>query len=60
MTENNILNVAFTCLGNAYGWGGMLGNMDCSMYTRYVYRCFGLEIPRNTTWQQKIPGKLVN
>ena len=60
LTENNILNVAFTCLGNAYGWGGMLGNMDCSMYTRYVYRCFGLEIPRNTTWQQKIPGKLVN
>ena len=57
LTENNILDVAFSCIGDEYGWGGMNGNMDCSMYNRSVYRCFGFELPRNTSWQQKIPYK---
>lgn len=51
LTVKNILKIAFSCLGDRYGWGGMLHAMDCSMYTRNIYRCFGLEIPRNTTWQ---------
>ncbi|MBQ8940978.1 MAG: C40 family peptidase [Firmicutes bacterium] len=55
LTQKNVLDTAFTCLGNRYGWGGMLDSMDCSAYTRQVYRCFGLEIPRNTTWQVQIP-----
>ena len=58
MTQANILDVAFTCLGNRYGWGAMLGAMDCSAYTRAIYQCFGLELPRNTTWQQNTPGKV--
>lgn len=57
LTQANVLNVAFTCLGSRYGWGGMLDSMDCSMYTRQIYRCFGLEIPRNTTWQVQIPDR---
>ena len=60
MTQSNILDVAFTCLGNRYGWGGMLGAMDCSAYTRAIYQCFGLQLPRNTTWQQLVPGKLTD
>lgn len=56
MTQKNILNIAFTCLGNRYGWGGMLDAMDCSLYIRTIYKCFGAEMPRNTTWQQEIPG----
>ena len=60
MTQANILNIAFTCLGNRYGWGAMLGAMDCSAYTRAVYQCFGLDLPRNTTWQQKTPGKVTD
>lgn len=59
-TERNILNVAFECLGNRYGWGGMLDAMDCSMYTRSIYRCLGIELPRNTTWQCEIPTKNVD
>ena len=55
LTERNILKVALACLGNRYGWSGMLDAMDCSLYTRDVYRCFGLSIPRNTTMQQKVP-----
>ena len=55
LTKKNILKVAFSCLGDRYGWGGMLNAMDCSMYTRSIYRCFGLELPRNTTWQRAMP-----
>ena len=50
-TERNILNIAFECLGNRYGWGGSLEAMDCSLYACLVYRCFGFSLPRNTTWQ---------
>ena len=56
LTEENILKVAFSALGDAYGWGGMLGVPDCSLYVRNVYKCFGLEIPRNTTWQSAMPA----
>lgn len=59
-TQKNILDVAFSCLGNRYGWGGMLDSMDCSLYTRNIYRCFGFIIPRNTTWQQLVPDTLIS
>ena len=55
MTQANIAKVAFSLLGDAYGWGGMLMAEDCSGYIRDVYKCFGLELARNTTWQQKMP-----
>ncbi len=59
LTEENILRVSLTALGDAYGWGGMLGVPDCSLFVRNVYKCFGLEIPRNTTWQSAMPtGKV--
>jgi len=60
LTQANITDVAFECLGNRYGWGGSLHAMDCSFYTRYIYRCFGLELPRNTTWQQAVPGHMTD
>ena len=59
LTQRNILNVAFNCLGNRYGWGGMMGLMDCSLYTRDIYKCFGYELPRNTTGQVKLPEQYV-
>lgn len=59
-TQKNLLDVAFSCLGNRYGWAGMADSMDCSLYTRNIYRCFGLEIPRNTTWQQLIPNTAIS
>ena len=57
MTQANIMDVAFNSLGDRYGWGGMLDSMDCSLYTRNVYKCFGLYLPRNTNWQQLVPGR---
>ncbi len=55
LTRENILSVAFGALGDAYGWGGMLYSQDCSGFVRDVYKCFGMEIPRNTTWQAASP-----
>ncbi len=54
-TGANVICQAFKSLGNRYGWGGMLNSQDCSSYVREVYRCFGFELPRNTTWQAAMP-----
>ena len=56
LTQKNVMDTAFECLGDRYGWGGMLSAVDCSAYARMIYRCFGLEIPRDTSVQQSIPG----
>ena len=55
MTTANIVKQAYAKLGDTYGWGGMLSSVDCSSYVRDVYKCFGLELPRNTTWQAAMP-----
>lgn len=57
-TTGNVITQAFKSLGNRYGWGGMLYGQDCSSYVRDVYRCFGLMIPRNTTWQGAMPVEM--
>ena len=56
LTQTNLLQTAFKCLGNRYGWAGTLGAMDCSLFTRAVYLCCGVNIPRNTNWQQNVPN----
>lgn len=55
LTRKNIVSQAYEMLGDAYGWGAMLDSADCSTYVRDVYKCFGLELPRNTTWQAAMP-----
>ncbi len=55
LTTENILETAFTKLGDTYGWGGMLSSQDCSGYIRDIYQCFGLKLARNTSWQAAMP-----
>ena len=55
LTKENISKVVFSALGNTYGWGGSLNSDDCSGYIRNVYKCFGMELARNTTWQTSMP-----
>lgn len=55
LTKENIARQAFKSLGQMYGWGGMLEADDCSGYVRNVYKCFGLELPLNTTMQPMMP-----
>ena len=59
-TQANLLDIAFTCLGNRYGWAGMLDSYDCSLYTRTIYRCFGLTYPRNGNWQENVSGTKID
>lgn len=55
MTKQGIISVVSEGLGNTYGWGDWLNSSDCSGYIRNVYKCFGLELARNTTWQEAMP-----
>lgn len=55
MTRRNILRTALNALGDAYGWGGMLSAEDCSGFLHGLYACFGMRLPRNTTWQAASP-----
>lgn len=56
-TRANILNQVFKLNGDRYGWGGMLNSRDCSEYVVEVYKSFGLNLPRNTSGQEKVPSK---
>ena len=51
LTGENIAEVAFSSLGDAYGWGGSINNEDCSSLVRSIYSCFGLDLPRNVNLQ---------
>ena len=51
LTKRNIARVAMHNLGNAYGWGGMLNEDDCTGMMGTVYSCFGLQVARNGNWQ---------
>lgn len=57
LTTSNIVMVAMNQLGDIYGWGGQVGSEDCSGYVRDVYKCFGLELARNTKLQMNQPVK---
>lgn len=59
-TTENVLKQAFKSLGNRYGWGGMLNSQDCSSYVLEMYKCFGINTPRNTSWQAKMPVEVTS
>jgi len=50
-----ITSVAKTKLGRKYVWGasGTKNTYDCSSFTKYVYRKFGITIPRTSIRQSK-------
>ena len=54
LTSENLARVALASLGDAYGWGAGLNNEDCSSLNHSVFLCFGLDMPRNGTWQQLV------
>ncbi len=51
LTAKNLATVALTSLGDAYGWGAGLFNEDCTSLNHSIFCCFGLDLPRNGTWQ---------
>jgi len=50
--EKNVLHVSSQLLGEKYGWGGFLGNRDCSAMTKDFLAPFGLWLPRNSAAQK--------
>ena len=59
LTERNIINTAFECLGDIYGWGSSLNSEDCSGYIQSIYRTFGIIMPRDTDQQELTPCKRI-
>lgn len=50
LSEDAMVSQAKKLLGTNYGWGDSNGYMDCSSTLRAVYNCFGILLPRNTSW----------
>lgn len=45
--------LAQNLIGEKYGWGGSLGNRDCSMLLRDLFSHFGIFLERNSAAQMK-------
>ncbi|MCB0835892.1 MAG: SH3 domain-containing protein [Bacteroidetes bacterium] len=58
MNETLIKSMAQDMVGQAYGWGGFMGNRDCSSTIRDFLTPFGIWLPRNST-DQAIYGDVV-
>ena len=50
-SSQNYASLAQNIIGEKYGWGGMLGNRDCSMFLRDTLGNFGFYLPRNSQAQ---------
>ena len=59
MTRENLFEVAKELLGEPYGWGGMVGDRDCSAMTRDFFAPFGIWLPRNSRAQAKV-GRVIS
>lgn len=53
LTPGNVAKVGNVMRGQSYGWGGMLGERDCSAMIRDLFAPFGLWLPRNSASQAK-------
>ena len=55
-TQANVIKQAFKMLGERYGWADTFGARDCSSFIRDIYLTFGIELPRNSNAQVRIPS----
>lgn len=53
MTPANVATVGNQMMGRKYGWGGALGERDCSAMTRDLFAPFGIWLPRNSLAQAR-------
>lgn len=52
-----IVRQARKLVGSKYGWGDTNECMDCTSTLRAVYNCFGIVLPRNSSW---MPNTILN
>lgn len=53
MTTGRVAGFIEAMLGQAYGWGGMYGNRDCSSFIQDLLAPFGVPMPRHSSDQAK-------
>lgn len=53
MTAENVAQVGNQFMGQKYGWGGTLGDRDCSATIRDLFTPFGIWLPRNSAAQAR-------
>lgn len=53
LTPRRVAAVGAVLMGQAYGWGGLNGDRDCSATLRDLFTPFGLWLPRNSAAQAK-------
>ncbi|WP_294891980.1 MULTISPECIES: SH3 domain-containing protein [unclassified Sulfuricurvum] len=53
LNKNDLIRLGEQMLKNTYGWGGMLGERDCSSMIRDMYTPFGIWLPRNSAAQAR-------
>lgn len=59
LSSANVALLADQFMGQPYGWGGYLGNRDCSAMVKDLYTPFGLWLPRNSADQARQAGQFV-
>lgn len=55
-TKENILHLAYKCIGIPYQWGGRENGIDCSLLIQTIFKTFGFSFPRDTKNQEKSIG----
>ncbi len=59
-TPKAMADIINTMMGNKYGWGGYLGNRDCSAFIRDSFANFGLYLPRNSKAQAHYANNMID
>lgn len=57
--EGNFSAILNSMMGQAYGWGGLYENRDCSALLKDVFSGFGIFLPRNSRAQAEA-GKIIH
>ncbi|BCX79347.1 SH3 domain-containing C40 family peptidase [Campylobacter sp. 19-13652] len=58
MNDARLAQLTNALLGQAYGWGGLGGLRDCSLFTKDFLAGFGLWLPRNSRAQSAIGERI--
>lgn len=53
ITPDNVARLGNNFMGQKYGWGGTLGERDCSAMIRDLFTPFGIWLPRNSVAQAR-------
>ncbi len=60
LTKRHLFELAFSRIGDAYGWGGYQGNRDCSRFVHDMLGTFGILMARNSAAQALMGAKNVD